>query len=132
MGTYHEETYDILEIGTTIRQSLTEEVDSATARVAVIRKFRANILAKHLEDETFVVQYRYKTPASWWQMFKETYMLTWWLGWFVSRYPVKWQEHTAFENLLVERYAAFPEANVFPKNMGKPTRMTKIHQEIPG
>jgi len=53
-------------------------------------------------------------PGSTWQMFKSCHAGRWWLGWFVSRFPVRVQkrEQSATLTCVFRTSAVFPHADV--------------------
>jgi len=94
----------------------------------------AYVLSDKLADDTYTDTKRYSTPKTWWDMFKMTYQLTWWLGWFVEKFPVKYDYHDFSVGVQVERYAQYPEADIALPSLGRPVKYERIrhlsHREL--
>lgn len=105
------------------------------------RQLAADVLAHRLPPEQVVDTTRvvFKSPASWWQMFKRDHTRSWWLAWLVRRRPVV--DTTTLRVITttvdVQRFRTFPEADLpYPPHLGRPyhwgsavshTRITDDH-----
>lgn len=72
-------------------------------------------------------------PRTTWQFFKETHKLSWWLRWFVERYPVK---YTRFEDsrtleVTVDVTTIYPYQDVVPHDrLGQPVHLYSFNPEM--
>lgn len=94
----------------------------------------AYVLREHLAEDTYTDSKMYSIHATWWDMLKDTYANTWWLGWLVKRRPANFEYHNIKVGVRVDRYASYPEADIALPSLGRPvpyeciTRLT--HQEL--
>lgn len=91
----------------------------------------AYVLSDKLADDTYTQTKRYSTPKTWWDMFKLTYQLTWWLGWFVDKFPVKYEYHDFSVGVQVERFAQYPEADIALPSLGRPVKYERMRYLSP-
>lgn len=93
----------------------------------LVTHFRSEVLAKTLGTAEKSEAVYFEAPASWWQMFKATYALSWWLSWLVDRWPVRYETHTKWATVTFATQAAFPDATVrFPKELGNPIIVNRV------
>jgi hypothetical protein len=78
------------------------------------------VLSEHLADDYYEDTFYYDVPKSTWQMFKFIHAASWWLGWFVSRWPVKNNTKSLKTAVQVGRYVNYPEAHIPIKDLGHP------------
>jgi hypothetical protein len=85
-----------------------------------IHRLEAMVLSEHLADDYYDRTLDLDTPKSTWQMFKMLHATSWWLGWLVNRWPVKY--NTTHHRCVVKvgRYVNYPEAHVPIRNLGHP------------
>jgi hypothetical protein len=96
----------------------------------VVSHFRSEVLAHTFSTETAEKQVRFQVPASWWQAFKATYALTWWLSWLVDRRPVRYRTEAKTAHFRVATQAIFPDATVrYPKELGNPVVIRRVQAE---
>lgn len=92
------------------------------------------VLGEKLAEDTYTDKKSYSTPKTWWDMFKVTYAMTWWLGWLVRRWPAKFEYHWFSVGVTVERFANYPEADIPLPSLGRPVpyeRITRLtHREL--
>lgn len=88
----------------------------------------AYVLTDKLADDVYTNTKRYSTPKTWWDMFKMTYEFTWWLGWLVEKFPVKYEYHDFSVGVEVERYAHYPEADIALPNLGRPVFYEEVRR----
>lgn len=84
------------------------------------------VLTEHLAEEEYVESGGYSFPETWWDMFKSTYQLTWWLGWFVDKFPAKYAVHKIAVGVKVDRYASYPEASIPIPDLGRPLPYERV------
>lgn len=136
-------TLEAMRVGTTfaIETKLMDELSPGDRQAAMDFelnrqrvKMEAYVLSDRLSDEEYFDTKRYSTPKTWWDMFKDTYALTWWLAWFVSRRPAQFNHHNFSVGVRVERFAQYPEANISLPGLGRPVRYERItrltHREL--
>jgi len=109
-------------VGAHIHESLKASIDEDIWGGLVYR-LTADVLAEKLPPKSVArsEHVTFEFPASTWQMFKMNHAESWWLGWFVREWPVRWNTHKKLATLTVdlERYRTFPQANyVFPNTLG--------------
>lgn len=78
----------------------------------------SEVLCERVVGETQTVELN--VPASWWQVFKQTYQKSRLFGWFVRQHPVKFQ--TLKKTVTFQRYHTYPNADI-PKQitpLGRP------------
>lgn len=67
-----------------------------------------------------VVTFRAEWPETTWQTFKFTHRDSWWMRWFVKRYPIRMKDIREDKVVLINRYLAYPEAVIKSTQLGKP------------
>lgn len=84
------------------------------------------VLSEKLAEDVYTDKKSYSTPKTWWDMFKVTYAMTWWLGWLVRRWPAEFDYHWFEVGVRIERYAQYPEANISLPDLGRPVRYERM------
>lgn len=132
-----EQILNILTVKT--QQALTEEglhhaaaaltgsyvIDRAIRRAHLI--LRTELAVEHLPDQAMPFTVRgvqsYPTWLTWFDHFKATYRLRWWVRWWVRRHPprYRWTEVTVNQHITVPLRAAwkFPYIPVTPADLGR-------------
>lgn len=97
-------------------------------------RLETHILSEKLAEETYTDKKSYSTPKTWWDMFKMTYAMTWWLGWLVRKWPAEFDYHWFEVGVNVERFVQYPESDLPVPSLGRPIpyeRVTRLtHQEL--
>jgi len=106
---------------------LTEDRDSI--HKAMIYTLSSKVWGERLHDPvehivTFEEEHLIPLPATWWELFKQTYADRWWLRWIVKRYPVRTVEmrirFSGKRRVIPRIVAAYPELNrLFPQEYGR-------------
>ena len=94
----------------------------------VLHRIETFVLQEHLADDVYSQDYATVVPSSTWQMFKSLHYLSWWLGWFVRRWPVKHitTKHTVA--VQVGRYVNYPESHIAIPKLGHPFLFEKMRR----
>lgn len=116
----HQKILEPTKIGLTIRQNLSHTEEFDVDHNEIIHIFESSLLREHLATDHYQGDTAYQWPATTWQMFKATHADSWWLGWLVRRHPVRMRKETRMVVIRVDRYAAYPEADVPLKDLGRP------------
>lgn len=100
---------------------------------AVVHEFSSEVLAQRLDTRTVDQRVEWEVPASWWQMFKATYALSWWLAWLVDRRPVRYEVKHKFVSIKYGVDAIYPDARIrLPEEtFGRPfvvNRLVSAHE----
>lgn len=89
-----------------------------------IAEFKADVVAEKLVEDTYSDNQPafFHTPATTWQMFKETHKTSWWLKRFVAKHPVRTVEHVKWvrTEVVVHRYLKYPQAEIPKSRLGRP------------
>jgi len=106
--------------GQNLRDSLRYEESLNGDLSEMIHRLEGYVLSEHLADDYYDRTLDLDTPKSTWQMFKMLHATSWWLGWLVNRWPVKY--NTSHHRCVVKvgRYVNYPEAHVPIRNLGHP------------
>jgi hypothetical protein len=100
-------------VGCTTLKSFEAHRETLPHLDGMVYTFSANLLAKKIHRDSYKASFSYQTPASWWQMLKETKAPQW----FVKRWPVAYTSHTMRKTVKFTRYNTYPMADVsIPKN----------------
>lgn len=120
---------ECLKVGSTFSSSLKWETDEMVRLEYAERVHRLTgyVLADKLADDYFEEDVHFAFPANTWQMFKDEYQFTWWLGWLVRWRGVKYIKRTQKSRVKVERYASYPEANIVQPRLGRPVIYERVH-----
>lgn len=106
------------ELGQGVVDTLECEIDGMVVAI------RGRVLAEQLPPEkverTETVEFEH--PATWWEMFRDTYRDRWWMAWSVRRRPVRLLTRTRGVRVEVslERFRTFPHATVTIPELGTP------------
>ncbi len=109
------------ELGPSVAATMEFEVDGMVAAI------RARVLAEQLPPEkverTETVEFEH--PATWWEMFRDTYRDRWWMAWSVRRRPVRTLTRTRGVRLEVSlrRFRTYPRATVTIPELGTPVHV---------
>ena len=112
-------------VGATVLESMRPEVIIDQLSGEMVYRLRAHVLAEKLppvevSDQKSVT---FESPASPFQHWKQKHARTWWLAWFVGRWPVRQEATTKTVRMTVNltKYRSYPEANyAIPDGFGAP------------
>lgn len=126
-----EKTMELLKVGETIRTSL--EYDSEIVIDGefphVIHRWSARLAAEKLAKDVYRGVDTVSYPKTTWDMFKHTNKDKWWFKHFVKKFPIMYISENLETKVVVERYAAYPDANVVVSNMlGRPRAHEIVYQ----
>lgn len=78
------------------------------------------VVAEKLATDVYRGAAKWEQPATTWDMYKQTHQYRWWMRWLIRRRPVRYRYFSQTVAIKVERYAAYPDANVEFPVLGKP------------
>lgn len=115
-------------VGQYVLENMTLETWTDHATRDLVLGLRSEVLAQRLDTRTVDQRVEWDAPASWWQMFKATYALSWWLSWLVSRRPVRYTTHHKFTTIKFGVEAIYPDATVrLPEDtFGRPFVVNRV------
>lgn len=73
-----------------------------------VYEISTQLLATKLADDTYTAYFYYKTPSTWFQMFKKSH----YPKWLLNKYPVKYTNHKSRRTIKFTRYETYPMANI--------------------
>ena len=106
-----------------------EEVAEGEVKQRLIRLTR-HVYTDQIAEEHYHDSAAYYFPSSPWQFFKQRHQDSWWLDWFVRRWPVQTDTKIANLAVTVGRYVGYPDLQVREDALGKsviyePVRLEK-------
>lgn len=111
-------------IGRQVAENMTIERLIPYVTDEMVYRISTDVWAEKLVDDTIPVQveqkYQWRTPAGWWQQFKQE----WFPQWARDRWPVKWREdevtlHTV-KQVNIRQYLKYPENDhLFHNRLGR-------------
>ncbi len=69
---------------------------------------QAYVMSHKLFGDKYTAGYNYKVYSSWWQHFKHDYTPLW----FRRRYPIEYQDRGGVVEVVFDRYATYPKADI--------------------
>lgn len=94
----------------------------------ILLKLKAFVLTHPLAEHEVTRTKAVEWPATPWQHWKQRHSESWWLRWFVQRWPVRMQQQVVDFREAWQEMAAYPWQDRLPRlsGLGKPTRMVEV------
>ncbi len=111
-------------VGGTVRESVRLDVQTDMVTNDLVYRLGAHVLAERLPpvEVTRETTVEFQSPASPFQHWKQKHAQSWWLRWFVGRWPVRQDTTVKTATLTVDltKYRSYPEANYALPELGAP------------
>ena len=73
-----------------------------------VHEISTSLLASKIAEDRYKASFYYKTPSSWFQMFKIAH----YPKWLLARHPAKYIHHKKYRTVKFTRYETYPMANM--------------------
>ncbi len=102
-----------------IHREIGLDLIESEAKHRVVR-LEAYVLADKPVRTPYETTVRWSTPATPWQHFKQAHRHGRFLGWLARRFPVVMDHHSERVAIEVESRMTFPNAEIYPQELGRP------------
>lgn len=113
-------------VGSTAVESMEYRVGEYPGIDGWVHEISVQLLATKLVDDKYTCYFYYKTPSSWFQMFKKAR----YPEWLLNRFPVKYTSHKNKRRVVFTRYETYPMANVAVPRDQKTVELLGIERPI--
>lgn len=128
MDTIQQKILTQTKVGMAVAQSAHYSVHESVFHDELMHRLEAFVLTEQLVNDTYTASKVTWEPASAWQMFKRDHAESWWLGWLVSRRPVKQLAKTWTVEIEFDRKAGYPQASIALPEFGKPVIYEQVKE----